>query len=254
EAATLAALSRPAGPDPVLALIEEHRAAYAEWDRLAEVWSEMLLGDPGYAEAMAASEEPSKREIAAYEALLATRPTTLPGVLALAEYLHEAGSSVRVDIEPSDAERGLATLVDALRVTLATREEEARRETSLVGMLDLASATMGELQAIRDVADAVGGVAYAFTWGPRCGERKGRHGAIEPNELGTLMHWLGDALTEIESAAELEVWRRTPGNRTDRETRLSMCAVTTIDGGDPAAIEAFARELLAHVEAKREDR
>ncbi|MCJ2089574.1 hypothetical protein MKK88_26820, partial [Methylobacterium sp. E-005] len=47
EAATLAALSRPAGPDPVLALIEEHRAAYAEWDRLAEVWSEMLLGDPG---------------------------------------------------------------------------------------------------------------------------------------------------------------------------------------------------------------
>ncbi|MCJ2073433.1 hypothetical protein MKK75_32400 [Methylobacterium sp. J-030] len=132
--------------------------------------------------------------------------------------------------------------------------EEPAPAPNLVAMLDLASATIDELQDIRDLADAVGSVAYAYTWGPRCGTRRGRYGGIEPNGIGRLMHWLGDALTEVESAAELEVWRRAPGNRADRETRLSMCAVTTIDGGDRDAIKAFAHELLAHAEAERESR
>ncbi|MCJ2070857.1 hypothetical protein MKK75_19030, partial [Methylobacterium sp. J-030] len=125
---------------------------------------------------------------------------------------------------------------------------------NLVAMLDLASATIDELQDIRDLADAVGSVAYAYTWGPRCGTRRGRYGGIEPNGIGKLMHWLGDSLTEVESAAELDVWRRAPGTQVDRETRLSMCAVTTIDGGDRDAIKAFAHELLAHAEAEREGR
>ncbi|MCJ2061007.1 hypothetical protein MKL09_31370 [Methylobacterium sp. J-048] len=254
EAQVLTALGRQNGPDPVFALIEEHRAAYAEWDRLSDVWNEMLDSDPEYAEAMAASDEPSRREIAAYEALLAVRPTTLPGVAALAEYLVGAIFRASPDIRPSDGERGLTVIADALRTVLATREERSRREASLVGMLDFASASLDDLQAIRGVADAVGGVAYAYTWGPRCGTRTGRYGATEPNELGKLIHWLGDALTEIESAAELEASRRVPSTCADRETRLSMCAVTTIDSGDPAAIEAFAHELVAHAEAERAGR
>lgn len=122
---------------------------------------------------------------------------------------------------------------------------------SLVGMLDLASATIDELRAIQNIADHVGAVAYAYTWGPRCGMRVGPWGAIEHNGIGRLMHWLGDALTSIETAVDMEVARRVPATRADRETRLSMRASLIIDNGDPDAVEAFARELLELAAAER---
>ncbi|SFM06084.1 hypothetical protein [Methylobacterium pseudosasicola] len=361
--------SRPE-PDPVLALIEEHRAAYAEWDRLSDVWNEMLLSDPGYAEAMAASEEPGKREVAAYETLLMARPASLPGAAAWVAYLDEATCRTRIDAEPSDGERVLGTVAAVLKelaseevpvphpdaalfalgdqfmaawaveeeapdgagywacnrlaqqivqtpavtaagygikaLLLARLDEDyssprkpakaqgplashwnvlrqvqegaallaatpvmgipistaARPETGypvtatpplgprLVDMLDLASATMDELRAIQDIAEHVGAAAYAYTWGPRCGTRGGRYGAVEPNDIGKLMHWLGDALTDVETAVDEEVARRAPANHADRETRLSMRAVTIIDDGDPETIRAFALELLDHAAAE----
>lgn len=122
---------------------------------------------------------------------------------------------------------------------------------SLVGMLDLASATIDELRAIQDIAEHVGAAAYAYTWGPRCGTRAGPFGAIEQNGIGRLMHWLGDALTDIEAAVDKEVARRAPDTHADRETRLAMLAVPIINDGDPDAIEAFARELLDHAAAER---
>lgn len=254
EARILAALSRPAGPDPVFALIEEHRSAYAEWDRLSGVWNEMLESDPGYAEAMAASDRPGKREVAAYDALFTARPTTLQGVAALAEYLCEATDRTSPDITPSAGERALSAVTDALRVILATRDECSKRETSLVGMLDLASATMDELRDIQDIAEHVGAAAYAYTWGGRCRQRESHYGAPEHNDIGKLMIWLGDALTSVESAVDEEVARRNPDNRADRETRLALRAFPIIDNGDPDQIEAFARELLAHAAAWREGR
>ena len=251
EASALAALGRTAGPDPVLALIEEHRAAYAEWDRLSDVWNEMLESDPGYAEAMAASDEPGKRESAAFDALFAARPTTLPGVAAFAEYLREATNRTSTDLVPSAGERGLAAVAAALHAVLATREERSRRETSLVGMLDLASATMDELQTVRDLAERIGGVAYTHAWGPRCRSRTHPSGAPDYNVAGKLVQWIGDALTTVESAAENEAQRRTPTDRDDRETRLSMLAVSIIDNGDPETIEELACELLAHAKVER---
>jgi hypothetical protein len=122
---------------------------------------------------------------------------------------------------------------------------------SLVGMLGLTSASMNELQTIRDVAERVGSVAYVHAWGPRCRNGANAYGAPHFNAAGKLVQWVGDALTAVESAAEEEARRRTPESRDDREGRLSMLAVTTIDNGDPDETEAFARELLAHVEADR---
>lgn len=114
--------AEPMADGSILALIEEHRAAYDDWDRLSEVWSEMLTTDPGYAEAVAASEGPGQREIAAYEALFAARPTTLPGVIALTEYLREATERVSTNIHPSDAERALSIIASALRGIAAKTE------------------------------------------------------------------------------------------------------------------------------------
>ena len=122
---------------------------------------------------------------------------------------------------------------------------------NLVSMIDLASATMDELQAIQNMAEHVGAVAYAYAWGPRCHQRRNNFGAPDYNDAGKLMHWLGDALTEVESAVDKEVAAREPSNRLDRETRLSMRAVTIINNGDPDEIEAFARDLTAHAAAER---
>ena len=65
---------------------------------------------------------------------------------------------------------------------LAQRPEASSQVApSLVGMLDLASATIDELQAVQDIAEHVGAVAYAYTWGPRCGtrDRASRSGAAQ---------------------------------------------------------------------------
>ena len=82
----------------------------------------------------------------------------------------------------------------------------------------------------------------------------GRGGHGEHNAPGKLMQWLGDALTDVETAANNEARRRRPGNRSDRETRLEMLALPVIQNGDPDETEAFARELLAHAEAERAGR
>ena len=56
---------------------------------------------------------------------------------------------------------------DILAFTDASARQPAAAAPSLVGMLDLASATMKELWDIQDMAEHVGAAAYAYTWGPR---------------------------------------------------------------------------------------
>ena len=244
----------------VLSLIEEHRAAFAEWDRLSAVWNEMMPGVPGYAEAMAASEEPGSREVAAYDALFTARPTSLAGAAALASYLGEAVRRTRIDAEPSDGERALGAVAAALRrlTPSATAPTEtgipvtaaAAAGATLINLLDLAAASMVELLTVRDLADRVGSVAYAAAWSPRCHRRVNAYGAHDYNDAGKLMQWLGDALTDVETAVDKEVASRAPSNRLDREPRLLMLAARTIENGDPDAIKAFAIELLDHASAE----
>ena len=168
--------------------------------------------------------------------------------LARTRYLVAASSAVQ-------GHEGAEATSATLDAELETPPVAAPPSTSsLVGMLDLASASMRELQAIRDVAERVGSVAYTHAWSPRCQRRADASGASNFNAVGKLVQWIGDALTAVESAAEKEAAGRTSSDQDDRETRLSMLAVTTIDNGDPDEIEAFARELLAHAEAERQGR
>ena len=166
--------------------------------------------------------------------------------IALAEYNRKIGP------DATDAARNRVR--QELRLDTLSATSAAPASPNLVGMLDLASATMTELQSIRDVAERVGSVAYVHAWGPRCRDRVNASGAPHFNAAGKLVQWVGDALTAVESAAEEEARRRTPESRDDRETRLSMLAVTIIDNGDPDETEGFARELLAHAQAERQGR
>ena len=125
---------------------------------------------------------------------------------------------------------------------------------SLVPMLDLASATMDELQTVRDLAERIGAVAYAHAWSPRCHERMHPSGAPDFNDAGKLVQWIGDALTAVEAAVHQEARLRTPNDAFEREVRLQILALPVTQNGDDGEVEAFARELLAHSTALREGR
>ena len=129
--------------------------------------------------------------------------------------------------------------------------------TSLVDQIDFASASLEDLQALHDIANTVADVASAMAWTGRCHAR-GWNEQSAPgdhyNAAGKLMHWLGDALTDVESAANKEARRRRPTTSCDREKRLEMLALPVIQNGDPDETAAFARELAAHAEAERAGR
>ncbi|MDP4024433.1 hypothetical protein Q8W71_17550 [Methylobacterium sp. NEAU 140] len=119
----------------------------------------------------------------------------------------------------------------------------------LVGLFDFGSATLTELLFLRELADLIGSTAYAFAWSGR-GTASYRSGNLTP--VGRFMVELGDALTEVESAAEQEARCRQPANPDDRETRLAVYADAVIRNDDPDEIAAFAAELAAHAAALRE--
>ncbi len=125
------AVRRPiasADPDPVFALIEAHRTAYAAWAPLAAVWNEAVMGSPEFAVAEAAAEEPGRREQAAMLALMAARPTTAAGLWALTAYLPQAVRQVSPD-PGGGAQAALDTLREsALQLELAPAAAEARED------------------------------------------------------------------------------------------------------------------------------
>ena len=116
-----------------------------------------------------------------------------------------------------------------------------RPQGSLVDQIDFASATMEDLRSLYDIADTVSATAYAFVWGSRC-KAPGSNGQY--NAAGKLMQWLGDALTEVESAAIQEARQRTLGTQDDREIRLQLIVRSTIENGDLDEIRELAGALV----------
>lgn len=153
------------------------------------------------------------------------------------------------DRQAGDLRTGLVR--DVLALTEAGANRPIADPARLVDQVDFTSATMAELLTIRNIADRIGGVAYAHAWSSRCGRGRNPWGAANHNAAGKLLNSLGDALTEVETAAEMEAKRCKVSGEDERTARLYLLAPATIDTGDPDEIEAFARELLAHAEAER---
>lgn len=213
-------------------------------------------GDDGTDEQTAAYEAMQQRRFAllhAADALPATPDSIQPKALALAwlHYVDEWRQGQKRDDYSTDARLAIDIHMAALAQPGQTPLTVIRQEPDLVGMLDFTSASMEDLRAVHDVADLVGSVAYATTWQGRC---KMRGYGDEANAAGKLMQWLGDALTDVETATSAEAARRLPGNSSDRGRHLSIWAASVIDNDDPKSIEAFAWELLAHAEAERAGR
>lgn len=103
-----------ASPDPILALIERHRQAYAEWLPHFDVITALVMGTPEFDCAEADGADPQRHEQEAYGSLLTVRPTTLAGLVAWASYLPGAVTANDVDDEDADGVRALTSMCDAV--------------------------------------------------------------------------------------------------------------------------------------------
>jgi hypothetical protein len=74
-------------PDPIFALIEAHKAAMAEYSRLATIWSQIPFEDEAYAEANEATQAAADMVSDAQLAVVKTSPTTVAGVAAVLEHV-----------------------------------------------------------------------------------------------------------------------------------------------------------------------
>src|SRR3954452_16843030 len=78
-------------PDPVFALIEAHRSAFAEFDKAAGLLDHaehrLPEGDHRLTVAQHLWDQTNDAEAAAMDAITSYRPTTLAGVVALARYV-----------------------------------------------------------------------------------------------------------------------------------------------------------------------
>ena len=108
-------VTRPrSNDDPVFAVISEHHAAYAAWEPHLDAISKPVVGSPAFIAAEAAGKESRIRDAEAFAALISTRPTTLPGLVALAKYLPGAIARNGRDEPTDDGVMGLASMCDAL--------------------------------------------------------------------------------------------------------------------------------------------
>lgn len=109
--------------DPALVAISAHKAAYAAWLPHLKATSEAIPGTESYREGEAAAEAPRTREGEAYEALIGTPPTTLAGLIALADYLPGAVLRNAVVDDDDDGFRALSAVCSAVK-ELADRDAE----------------------------------------------------------------------------------------------------------------------------------
>jgi hypothetical protein len=124
----------------------------------------------------------------------------------------------------------------------------ADRHRRLVDLIAAAGLTLGsmslrEIAALHDMTTTLTNVVRAMQMQPRSW-----HGP-HLNDVGKFADWLGDQLDAQIDATVREMRAREPADWIERDIRLEAIAEATISNGDPAQTAAFARELLAKVEA-----
>ena len=136
-------------------------------------------------------------------------------------------------------------LLDGSEPSKASPGNPPRTTYGIAERVDFAQATLDELRVLHDKARALSDVAYSMSCQGACqsGDRSpfGDH----HNRPGHLLHWLGDALTDVESAAADELQRRRPDSQDDRRERLAAIAERVILNGDTDETAFFIGQLTA---------
>ena len=250
----IAAASPEIEADPVHAVIEAVRRYLRDCAA-----AQQLPQPPGHLDPLPEQEAAGEALHASLDALAVTVPITAEGCASLARFATEyhAAEGFAVD-EDVDGQQHLRILDLIARSPALLRPATTQQSpSSLVDQIDFASASLEDLQALRSTAALVGDVASAVCWQARCHARGWSEQSAPGdryNAAGKLMNWLGDALTDVESAANKEARGRQATTAADRETRLAILAMPVVENGDPDETAAFAGELLAHAEAERAGR
>ncbi|SEH88593.1 hypothetical protein SAMN02799636_04282 [Methylobacterium sp. 275MFSha3.1] len=138
---------------------------------------------------------------------------------------------------------------DIARISLELRLDvlanAAHLDDSIPGQLDVASASLLELQAIREKMALLSDVAYGMAAQDCCKLDRGDPAASRYNAAGALMHWLADEFTTVEDRAGAELQRRRPTEFWDRRTRLAAVAERVILNGDDAETATLIQDLMA---------
>lgn len=142
EVAPPAEVDAQEGADPIVAAIANHKAAYAAWLPHLRTVSDTLQTDPAFTALEAAAEAPEKREADAYASLAEVSPTTLAGLVALADYLPGAVLRNAVVDADNDAMKALTAMCSAVKALLgddiglraALHERRARADEFLAEM------------------------------------------------------------------------------------------------------------------------
>lgn len=147
--------------------------------------------------------------------------------------------------------RSDAVFALAFRPERAFKAEQDFRDLGEPRQLDLIAAagfalsslSLRDIAALHDITVTLSNVLRAMRMQPRSW-----HGP-HLNDVGKLTEWLGDQLDAQIDRTVNELRGRTPADWIERAIRLEAIAEATVSNGDPAQTAAFARELLASVEA-----
>jgi hypothetical protein len=109
-----------AGADPIFAAIERHKASYAAFSHVLtlkddfEQQHEDETPEPEQAEWDRREEETCTAEVDACDEMIATGPTTLPGLLALLRYIKREVNRGDVVLEQDGLEKLLSSTISVL--------------------------------------------------------------------------------------------------------------------------------------------
>ncbi|MCJ2011281.1 hypothetical protein [Methylobacterium sp. J-076] len=249
EAASLPSGSIDFGPDaPIAELAVEFCRVYADHTKADQAFMAGTLSEEEWQPRYDAT-------VALMEQLEATEPRTLLGMaLKCLGPIGAAAWDVAVEGDKSRLDRWERTGVQFQKaVTAGTLAPPSSVEPRPLDLIAAAGLNLKEM-SVRDLASLLGaasvleGTATAILCQPR--SLTGRQVSKECfTSSGRVIEALSDTLCGVLDAATRELRGREPTNESENNARLAAIAEATIYNGDAAEIAAFARELLALVEA-----
>ncbi|KQS83298.1 hypothetical protein ASG32_22240 [Methylobacterium sp. Leaf361] len=247
-------------PDDLVAELEDAQgAAYdrlksvrpttpAGYRALAECWAIVLKGHRGDEPGMAASDHAADSLIAGAAVCEPGQPvghTSIAEVIAIElERLRGiAMAEFNRRVGPETSAGDIARI--SLELRLDVLANAAHLDDSIPGQVDVASASLLELRAIREKMALLSDVAYGLASQDCCKAGSGDPRVSSYNAAGSLMHWLADEFTTVEDRAGAELQRRRPTDFWDRRTRLANVAERVILNGDDAETASLIQDLTA---------
>ena len=233
--------------DPVLSAIEAVRGCL----RVCKA-TQRFLQPPGRLDPLPEQEAAGAALHASLDALAVTVPTTAAGCASLARFAVEFHAAEGFAIDEDERGQQHLRILDliarspALGGDMLVDRPSAAPPWATYGIaerVDFAAVTLKELRTIHEKAAHLSTTAYAMASQGCCRSEDRSPFGNPHNAAGELMHWIGDALTDVESAAADELTRRQPTSMDDRAIRLAAIAERIIFNGDDAETAAFVRDL-----------